>query len=320
MELIVKKTTELTEEEKKSLLDCFVTVFNHERTMEGMCNQYMNTPMGYCIHSLCIDEGKVVAAHTAFPSYYWIGENKVKAYITGDTMVRKDYRDGFVFVDIVRGLDKYMKKDGYSFLFGFPNDNSYPVFKKVKFAKDIGRMDTFVLPYRIGGIKRGFGWLNPISMLFCHIWLMCSGIGSKQTLYKPLIHKDDESYNQTRYKRMEADYKHIKMDESEFFYKVKTHENVRTAFLIDVIDKSERRFHEAVKYIFHKENNNFDLLMYVGYLPTSLRKIGLLRLPRKFEPKHFYMTGMIYDKAIVDETVFFNITNWDVNLSDYDII
>ena len=79
-------------------------------------------------------------------------------------------------------------------------------------------------------------------------------------------------------------------------------------------------FHKAVEHILKNESKNFDLLMYVGYLPRPIRKTGLLKIPRKYEPKHFYMTGLLYDKDIVADTVFYSIANWDVNLSDYDII
>lgn len=321
MDFIVKKTTELADSEKKQIFNLFNLIFvKSPRTYEEIMNQYVNTPMGYSIHSLCFDNGIMVATHTAFPSYYWIGDKKVKAFITGDTMVRKEYRDGVTFLDVVRGLNTYMKKEGYAFAFGFPNDNSYLVFKKVKLSKDIGRLDTYILPYRIGGIMKGFGWLNPLSKLFCKIWLASNGVGLNTDIYKPLIHKDDETYNHTRYKRMDGNYQHVKLPDSEFYYKVKEHEGVRTAFLIDVIRKSELSFHEAVKYILRVEKANADLIMYVGYLPKTLRKIGLIKIPRKYEPKHFYMTGGVNDKNSVDEKVVLDITKWDVNLSNYDII
>ena len=319
MEFTIKKTIELSNEEKKSLLDCFVEVFEHERTMTEMLNQYINTPMGYSIHSLCIDDGRIVAAHTAFPSYYYVGEKRMKAFITGDNMVRKGYRDGSVFLDVTLGLMSFMKKDGYAFVFGFPNENAYVVNKKGKFSVDIGRLDTYILPYRVGGIKHGLAWLNPLSVLFCNLWIACSNIGAKKRITHALIHKDDESYNPSRYKRMDNDYMHVKTDESEFYYKIKTHEGVRTAFLIDVIGKSEKRFQCAVKYIKQKEKNNFDLIMFVGHLPVGIRKIGLIKIPRNVEPKHFYMMGKVYDKSIGKE-VLYDINNWDVNLSDYDLI
>lgn len=320
MELRVKKTTELTEKETQELLDCFLEVFGHERSLEEMQNQYLNTPMGFSIHALCYDEGKLVAAHNAFPVYYWVGSQKVRAYFGGDTMVKKGYRDGFVFLDVVRGLGRYMDKEGYVFSFGFPNDNSYPVFKKVKLAKDIGRLDTYILPYRIGGIKKQLTWLNLFSKLFCWMWFLLSGVCLKKELFVPLIYKDDDSYNPSRYKRLDGNYCHVDNEDVEFYYKIKEHEGVRTAFIIDIVGKTERSFHKTVSYLLKKERKNFDLLMYVGHLPDSFRKTGLIKIPRKFEPKHFYMTGVLVDKSIVKESDFYNISNWDVNLSSYDVI
>ena len=319
MEFIIKKTTELTDEEKQSLLNCFVEVFEHERSLEEMCNQYLNTPMGYSIHSLCIDNGEIVAAHTAFPSYYWVREQKVKAYITGDNMVKKEYRDGSVFLDVNLGLTSYMKKDGYAFAFGFPNKSAYVVTKRGKLAVEIGRLDTYILPYRIGGIKSVLTWLNPVSKLLCHGWMLGCSLGSKVVEEIAVVHKDDESYNPSRYRRMDNDYQHVKQDNTEFYYKIKTHEGIRTAFLIDVIGKSEKRFQNAVQFIVQKEKENFDLLMFVGHLPEKVKKIGLIKIPRNIEPKHFYMTGKVYDKSI-DKDLIYNIDNWDVNLSDYDLI
>lgn len=319
MDFVIKKTTELTEEEKESLLDCFIEVFNHKRTLDEMCNQYINTPMGYSVHSLCFDEGKIVAAHTAFPSYYWVGDQKVKVYITGDTMVRKEYRDGAVYLDITTDLTAFMKRNGYSFTFGFPNESSYAVNKKGHLAVEIGRLDIFILPYRIGGIKSSMSWLNPFSKLFCKLWLLFSAIGAKDEACTSIVHKDDETYNSTRYKRLDGNYNHIQNNGIEFYFKIKKHDGVRTAFLIDVIGKSEKSFQYAVKYILETERKNFDLLMYVGYLPKKIRKIGLIKIPHKIEPKHFYMTGKVLDKSFNAKRIY-DINSWDVNLSDYDLI
>ncbi len=319
MEFVVKKTTELDTIEKASLLDCFIDVFEHERTLEELCNQYINTPMGYCIHSLCIDDGRVVAALTAFPSYYYVASVKYKAFITGDNMVRKEYRDGAVFLDVSLGLFSYMKKDGYAFSFGFPNENAYAVNKRGRLAVEIGRLDTYILPYRIGGIKRGFGLFNPFSKMFCELWLLFSGLNLNEHKCIPIVHKDDNTYNLVRYKRMDGKYNYVNQEGLEFYYKIKDHDGVRTAFLIDVVGKSEKTIHEAVKYILRNKKKEFDLLMYVGHLPDTIKNIGLIRVPRRYEPKHFYMMGKLYDKNI-DANILLDINNWDVNLSDYDLI
>ena len=118
---------------------------------------------------------------------------------------------------------------------------------------------------------------------------------------------------------MDGKYEHIINANSEFYYKIKNQNGVRTAFLIDVIGKSERNFINSISYILSSEQTNFDLLMYVGHLPQSIKRTGLIKIPQRFEPKHFYMAGKIYDKRI-DPNIISDINNWDVNLSDYDLI
>lgn len=319
MEFIVKTTLELSEAERRGLLALFNRVFEKERTVNEFENQYLQNPLGYCYHSLIIDNGKIVGAHTAFPSYYWFGDKKVKAYITGDTMVDKPYRDGFCFLDMIKTLDTRLKEEDFAFGFGFPNDKSYPVFKKARLSKDIGRLDTYILPYRIGGIKKGLSILNPISKMTSWIlyWIMSKR--ASEQVHVSFIHKDAETYNKTRYRRMDSDYCHVTYNGSEFYYKIKTYHDVRTAFLIDVVEKSESNFSKAVGYILKNEKTNFDLLIYVGHPEPVIKKIGLMKVPRKYEPKHFYFTGAVMAKR-VNPNLFFDVNNWDVNLSDYDII
>ncbi len=99
-------------------------------------------------------------------------------------------------------------------------------------------------------------------------------------------------------------------------YKIITYEGVRTAFLVDVVNKSARNFCKAVKYIIQNENVNFDLILYVGHLPFS--SYGMIKFPRRFEPKHFNFTGFLLNEKNKD--LLFNIESWDVNLSNYDLI
>ncbi len=106
------------------------------------------------------------------------------------------------------------------------------------------------------------------------------------------------------------------MDSFQFMYKIITYEGVRTAFLVDVVNKSARNFCKAVKYIIQNENVNFDLILYVGHLPFY--GYGMIKFPRKFEPKHFNFTGFLLNEKNKD--LLFNIESWDVNLSNYDLI
>ena len=132
-----------------------------------------------------------------------------------------------------------------------------------------------------------------------------------------MIHKEDESYNATRYKRSDGHYGIAKIDDFTLYYKIREQEGVRTAFIIDVDKKSAKNFNKSLKYLIRKERNNFDLILYPGILPFSAS--GLICIPRKLEPKNFYMVGKILDNQLKKEDVF-SIANWDTNLSNYDLI
>lgn len=99
------------------------------------------------------------------------------------------------------------------------------------------------------------------------------------------------------------------------------YEGIRTAFLIDIYEKSQKNFFAAMKYLLENESKNFDLILYVGYLPFV--NPGMVRVPHKFEPKNFNFVAQVLNNEGLTEkdvTDYMNINNWDINLSDDDII
>ena len=137
-------------------------------------------------------------------------------------------------------------------------------------------------------------------------------------MHRFAIEKEAQTYNATRYKRLDGDYRVIPDEQGGFVYKLMEYEGVRSAFLVDVFEKSAANFNRAVKHILKNHAREFDILLYVGRLP--FRCSGLIKLPQKLSPKNFHFTGEILAKGAVDEKLFFNINNWDVNLSNYDLL
>lgn len=313
MEFVVKRTTECSHEELEQMIELFNTVFERDRTLDIMLNQYTQNPLGYSYHSLIIDEGRIVGINTSVPVYFKKDGEKVLFAVGIDSAVSKPYRDFFNYQDMVVAGNKYMKKEGVKFSYGYPNDNAYPVVIKSKLSKEIGKMYTYCLPYRIGGVKKGLGWLNWASIAFCKCWLGISSLFASSRVLPYRIEKDLESYNETRYKRNDGQYSFG----DGFVYKVINYEGIRTAFLIDVYEKSAKNFCKAVKDILKKDGKNFDILLYPGYLKFACS--GMIKIPHKYEPKRFVLTGKILDKSF-DFDGLWDINNWDTNLSNYDLI
>ncbi len=318
MEVVVKKSTDLSAEEFNQISSLFEEVFEKPRSIELLHRQYEQNPLGYAWISMLVDEGKIVGINTYVPSYYLYKGEKLIFANSIDSMVEKPYRDFFNFNDMVKSAYKAMAQDGVAFVYGYPNDNSFPVLTKAKLMKEIGKMHTYCLPLHIGGIKPSLKALNPLSELFCRLYAGVCGLFASSPGIKPIISKHDEIYNPTRYKRGDADYtRHTFSNGISIYYKIKNHEGVRTAFLIDLSQKTPKAFNQAVKHIISRHRKEFDLLLYPGWLNFS--NTSMIRLPRKFEPKSFNFTGKILDKNLIGNDIW-DIQNWDTNLSNYDLI
>ena len=107
------------------------------------------------------------------------------------------------------------------------------------------------------------------------------------------------------------------MDGVKAYYKTQVQEGVKTLFILDVWPLSKCGFDKVVRAIYHKERKGLDMIMYVGHLPFV--PLSLVKMPHKFEPKHFNFTCKPLVKDFFDESLY-DISNWDVNLSNYDLL
>ena len=233
------------------------------------------------------------------------------------SMVAKRYRDFFSFFDMVKAAYSYMAKNGVSFVFGFPNDNSYPVLLKSKLMREIGKMSIHCLPYRIGGIKPALSFLNLFSVSISRLWVGLLGLFANPDICDYPIHKEEESYNRKRYSHKDGDYRKISERGCEFVYKIMRYDHIRTAFLIDVSPKSSRNFNKALQYLIEHQGKEFDLILYIGSIPSLYT--GLIRIPERFEPKRFNFMGRILDSKSIDNAIW-DLHLWDTNLSNYDLL
>lgn len=318
MEFITKKTTDLSLVEKQMLVTLFNEVFEKERTIEEFDRQFLQNIEGFSYHTFAEKDGRIIAANTMVPSIYCYRDGTFRFVNSVDTMISKSYRGLENFYDMARASFNAVEKIGYDAVYGFPNDNSYQLFTQLKFMKDVGRLDTFCLPYRIGGVKNGLSLMNPFSMVFCWIWTGFCSLFATRKIASFLIKKDAGSYNQTRYQRGDGKYSFAVIGKTSFVYKILEYQKIRTAFIVDIYDKSQKNFTKAVRYLLRYESRNFDLILYVGSLPFGCT--GMIKIPKRFEPKRFNFTAGIFNKKGIDKNDFFNIYNWDVNLSNYDLL
>lgn len=316
-ELIVKKTNELTKEEIGKINDLFNHIFKHNRTEEVFLAQYLNTPLGYSYHVMLMEGEELIGFHSGLPFYYLDGDKKFIAGLGIDTMTAEGHRDFFNVRDMFVACENAMKKEGCVLRIGFPNDNSYPVLKKGFKYKDIGKLDTYFLPIRVGGVKASLRFLNPLSRLFSWFVIQFSRFSCNKKVIDCRYKKERSSFDVIRYNWFGGNYGIVEKNGAKAYYKVQNHEGVRTAFVLDIHPRSKAQFDATIREVYRKERKNIDLIMYVGHLYYA--PMSLLRMPHKIEPKHFNFTCKPLVKDVFDDSLY-NIENWDVNLSNYDLV
>lgn len=324
MDSVVKKTEELSDAEIEDIYELFYEVFGIKRDVRTFREEFSNTPLGYSFHSLMFDKGEIIAFYTYMPFIYRKNGEKFIAALGTDSFVKKEYRDFFTFYETERACWPFLRGIGCKLLFGFPNDESYPVTIKGFKVKDIGCLTTYALPIRISPIIPRMRWLDPFFRLFSWSLIKVSHLSKGKKIRSFIYEKDRESFDKARYKWYRGQYEIRKAGYVKYIYKVEFHKDrhkkfnpIRTAFLLDVYPMSRSNFEYAVRSIYYEQLGKIDLIMYVGdldFIPFSL-----IRIPHQFEPKHFHFTCNLIDKEYFDESLY-DIKNWDVNLSNYELL
>lgn len=320
MRIVCKKTVELSYCEIVAICNLFHIVFKDaKRSNEEFINEYSNNFLGYSYHVLLLNDNEdIVGAFAYIPFLYCVDGIKFSFALGADMMIDKVYRNFDNIFDIWSFGKNILQKHGFDFYFGFPNDNAYPLTVKGFKYKDIGSLTAYVLPYRISGIKPALGWLDFLSISFSRIKIFLSHFSVKKKIIFSRVTRDRDSFEKYRYQWFNSsDYHVIKKSDMSFAYKIKVQGGVKCAFLFDVFPMSPYNINKAVR-ILYRQRNLFSMIIYVGHLKFS--PISLVKVPQRYAPKKFHFIGMVFDNEKLDSKVMYDINNWEIDLSSYDLI
>jgi len=93
--------------------------------------RYRRTPGGSAIIDVAVDGGRVVAHLAALPVRLERGEEALPAAQWVDLMVDPAYRDLNLFLDLAEANRARCAAAGRELIFGFPNDRSHPLLKRL---------------------------------------------------------------------------------------------------------------------------------------------------------------------------------------------
>ncbi|MDB8998121.1 hypothetical protein PN613_16220 [Parabacteroides distasonis] len=321
MELIVKKTNELTDADIIQYCQCFSRVFDRERDPSIFHSMFENTCLGYSFHSLLIDrDGRVRGGYTSIPMSYKVNGGSMLFAFGVDLMIDEDLRsDVSNLLAIVKANDKALKEASVKCFYGFPNNNSYKVNLAFIRMMDICSLDTYILPWKVGDAKSSLKLLNLFSTLFVKSLLLYSKTSSDSKAIDYPIHKNQPEFDKSRYKWFNPhEYRHYQDESMICHWKVSEFEGIKAAFLMDVYPMSKKNFDKAVRIAYNDCYKQVGMLLYVGKLPFTPKSI--IKVPIKLNPKNFHFVAKILDKAVLNKEMVINGTNWDVNLASYDLL
>jgi len=318
MNIIVKKTYELTVNEQLQIATLFNRVFSKNESVAEFFNKYYWTTSEGSYHSLMKVDDNIVGCYSVIPYKYKFFNNDVTFGLSVDTMIDEKFRGSpFNFKKMAISIYERLLIDGVSFVFGFPNEKVYLVRKKVLKWVDVGSLDYYVLPIRVGQLKATlkFGsWASRI--------LSCLLVGYAQLNWINAVtqsnHKIQMSGTDLEYfisNRYAKNYQLIKDETGYAAYRTSFENNTHVAYIVDIQPLEQDRFERTVNAIYNSERH-VDAIIFVGKLPFRVR--NLIKIPEKYAPKKVRMSGMILDRSKVDERLF-DIANWQVGLANFDV-
>jgi len=314
-QVVFKTTNQLLESEREQMCSLFLRVFTKNMTMDAFDRKFLCTPRGYSYHGLMLHEETVVGALSAVPARYrFFGEERMFC-LSVDTMIAPEHRGGGHMLTMANLLHQGLVRDGVPFIFGFPNERFYPIQKRFLRYEDIGELDYYVLPLSIGAVVRKLRPFNGLSRSLCKWALRFSRVPRASHIRCNIGKVADAQFERHRY---DGSYNRILLGEgAECIYKAYEEEGgIRTLYIIDVQPLTPAFLAKAVKHAFEAASGTADIIMYVGKLPS--RPAGLWKVPDSRKPRKIRMTGKILIPGSVDSSVF-DINNWCVNLSDFDV-
>ena len=324
LKILQKKTSDLSDNDKNGIISLFYEVFLLNKNINWFDNIVNNTPNGYAYHTIMYDNDDIVGSYTVIPFYYNFFEKKTIFGLSLDTMIKKEYRGRprFNVINMAKETYEWIASEGVSFVFGFPNDNIYLLRKKRLKWVDIGILNYYIFPINIENIvkfdffKRILKYLSNLIIYYNWIGIKLSLLKRKKT-YKPPISKvTSDLFDKYRYENFQGKYKKITTHGGFFTYTLAKVDGVNIAFIIDFSPYNNKLIENACNSLLKNHKNKVDAILYIGSLEFT--PSNMFKVPRFFEPKKIYMSGKILTSDI-DERVF-QINNWSVNLSNYDVV
>ena len=308
-------TTELSHQLVEGICSLFEETFHKTKTPEQFLRQFSNTGFpGGSYHVIAEKNGVVLATFSFIPYRYNVKGTITKCVLGSDLIVSPKINLGIGgILNMYRFAVQTLKKDGFKFLYGFPNNNMYDYDKKIMRMKDVCVFEFYVLPINLAKIKKILlliQWFYyPCVWLFLQI---LSVFASRKPVLFPIEKIDDKQFRDSRYNDL---HHWVSLDEkSEAVYTIYQEGNTPIAYILDITPVSPWNFYRAFIKIASLTKTDAAI---IAYPANRLHFFTPLRVPQRFLPRKLHMVIQEFNNPTSD--ALSNAKDWNVNLSNMDV-
>jgi len=316
MNIVVKKTNEMSLFEKKKICNLFFEVFGIVKGVDEFLFQFEKNEFEYSYFGLLYDGNDIVGSYAVIPFHYKYYKKNVIFGQSVDTMIKKEYRGNpFLLKKLANLTYSKLKEDGISFVFGFPNKDIYLVRKRILGWKDIDNLSVYIAPINMDKFYSRLRFLNIFAKyILSFLSFVAVRFKSEGSNSKNIKKTRTKSYLKYRYF---SGYPCIKLDkETSVTYIIKIIKGIRFAIIVNLYPASKFSLASSVKTL-SETLNNIDAVMYIGHIDKV--PINIFKVPNFIDMNKINFCGKILNKDIVNNSIF-DVNNWKVNVENFDWI
>ena len=112
------------------IIDLFRLVFRQVINLTFWKWRFVENPCGKGIIKLMFDADTLIGHYAVIPTMVQVAGRLTKAVFSMTTMTHPDYSGRGIFTYLAEEVYSSCVRQGFSFVYGFPNDNSYPGFTR----------------------------------------------------------------------------------------------------------------------------------------------------------------------------------------------
>lgn len=320
--------------------------------------EYFKNTNGNALMRIALDEEKNIVAgqYVAIPMKMKVNEKNIDCLMSVNTLTKSEYRGQKIFTGLADLVFNEGENKGYEFVYGMPNQNSYPGFVKKLNFNDIGAIPLYLKPISPSNMVRDFMKSKMLSVLAKPFNILFNVKKPAQEKKLKLVKLDNNSLEladkfwekvkdeypimiERTSQYLKFRYLDIPRRKYECYYILEN--DVPVAFAVGrVMDVANMKCGMLADFIYLKghEKAAKNLLKHMNYTLKAngadllgcmiqshhkeanlIKKNGYFKCPKFMEPQPFLLILRTFNQDLKNEGIY-DIKNWFFTMGDYDVV